>query len=106
MQIINGFPKKHEDDVIVAFYVIFYPNSKERTVMPRDTLLSAVKQAEARLSSGISKRIANIRAYHENVEGPTLSESWDATARIKWIIIGVSLAVIVIMITIIAVIVR
>lgn len=74
--------------------------------MTRDALLQALKQSAATLSARINKDVYNIRAYHEDDGRPPPRESRIDESQPKWIIIGVSLAVIVVMVIVIVVVCR
>ena len=106
VHLLKHFPQQHHADLVVAFYVILHSNQQENYIMTRDALLQALKKSAATLSSGIYKEVYNIRAYQEDEASPPPRESRMDTSQSKWIIIGVSLAVIVAMVMVTAVICR
>ena len=66
--------------------------------MTQDALLQALKMSAAGVSSKLRKQVNSIRAYHADEGTPPPRESRIDTSQPKWIIIGVSLAVIVVMV--------
>lgn len=71
--------------------------------MTRDALLQALKLSAAAVSSKLQKEVYHIRAYHADEGTSPPRESQMDTSQPKWIIIGVSLAVIVVMVIIVVV---
>ena len=100
---LKHFPQEHQDDLDVAFYVILYPSEQDKYVMTRDALLRAVKLSAAVVSSRIRKEVYDIRAYHVDEGTPPPRESQVDSLQPKWIIIGVSLAVIIVVVIIVVV---
>lgn len=103
MHLLKNFPQKHQADLVVAFYAILQSNEQENFIMTRDALLQALKLSAAAVSSKLQKEVYNIRAYHADGGTPPPRESQMDTSQPKWIIIGVSLAVIVVMVIILVV---
>ena len=74
--------------------------------MTQDALLQALKMSPAAMSSKLRKEVYNIRAYHADGGTPPQPESRMDTSQPKWIIVGVSLAVIVVMVIVVIVVCR
>lgn len=103
VHLLKHFPQEHQDDLVVAFYVILHPSEQDKYIMTRDALLWAMKLSAAAVSSRIRKEVYNIRAYHVDEGTPPPRESQVDSLQPKWIIIGVSLAVVVVMVIVVVV---
>ena len=74
--------------------------------MTQDALLQALKMSATSVSSKLLKEVYNIRTYHADGGTPPQRESRMDTSQPKWIIIGVSLAVVVVMVIVAVVVCR
>lgn len=106
MHLLKNFPREAQADLIVAFYVILHSNEHENFIMTQDALLLALKMSTAAFSSKLRKQVDSIRAYYADGGSPPPRESRIDTSQSKWIIIGVSLAVIVFMVILVVVVSR
>ena len=61
--------------------------------MNQDILLQVLRELSGMVFARIKKEVYNIRAYHEDEGSPPPFESWMDESQTKWIIIGVSVAV-------------
>lgn len=106
MHLLKNFPRKVQADLILAFYVILHSNEQENLIMTQDALLQVLKMSAASVSSKLRKQVHSIRAYYADGGTTPPRETWIDTSQPKWIIIGVSLAVIVIMVIVVVVVCR
>ncbi|XP_078352256.1 mucin-like protein, partial [Oculina patagonica] len=106
VHLLKHFPRKHHSDLVVAFYVILHLNKQDDYIMTQNALLRVLKQSAAEVSARIHKKVYNIRAYDVEEGTPPPRESQMDTSQPKWIVIGVSLAVIVVMVIVVVVLCR
>lgn len=104
--LLKHFPRKHQADLVVAFYVILHANEQDNYIMAQHALLRVLKMSATAVSSRIRKEVYNIRAYNVDEGTAPPRESQMDTSHPKWIIIGVSLAVIVVMVIVVVVLCR
>ena len=106
VHLLKNFPREVQDDLIIAFYVILHSSEQENFIMTQDALLQVLKMSAAAVSSKLRKQIYSIRAYYADGGTPPPRESRIDMSQPKWIIIGISLAVIVIMVIVVVVVYR
>lgn len=106
MHLLKNFPREVQADLILAFYVILHSNEQENLIMTQDALLQVLKMSAASVSSKLRKQVYSIRAYYADGGTTPPREARIDTSQPKWIIIGVSLAVIVIMVIVVVVVCR
>lgn len=106
MHLLKNFPREVQADLILVFYVILHSNEQENLIMTQDALLQVLKMSAASVSSKLRKQVYSIRAYYADGGTTPPREARIDTSQPKWIIIGVSLAVIVIMVIVVVVVCR
>jgi len=106
VHLLKQFPREVQADLVVAFYVILHSKEQEDFITTQDALLQALKMSAAAVSSKLRKEVYNMRAYQADGGSPPPRESRMDTSQPKWIVIGVSLAVIVVMVIVVIVVSR